>query len=115
MPQGVEVRVLSRAQKRGTWRSWLARIAYIDEVGGSNPSVPTRCRGSSVVEQLTENQRVASSILARGTNMRVSYNGHYATLPRLRRRFDSAHPLKRQRKVEDEVYFIACSNRLAHS
>ena len=25
---------------------------------------------------------------------RVSYNGYYATFPRLRRRFDSAHPLK---------------------
>lgn len=26
--------------------------------------------------------------------MRVSYNGHYATLPRLRRGFDSLHPLR---------------------
>ena len=31
-------------KRSGTWRSWLARVAYIDEVGGSNPSVPTQKR-----------------------------------------------------------------------
>jgi hypothetical protein len=51
-----------------------------------------------VVEQLTENQRVASSILARGTK-RVSYNGYYMTLPMSKRGFNSLHPLKRSEKT----------------
>ncbi len=34
------------------------------------------------VERISEKDEVASARLARGTNRRVSYNGHYTTLPR---------------------------------
>lgn len=67
---------------------------YIARVIGSNPFPPTNSgRGSSVVERFSEKEEVASSILARGTNMRVSYNGYYISLPRIRWQFNSAHPL----------------------
>ena len=47
--------------------SVVERVAYIDEVAGPSPALPTR-RGSSVVEHATENRRVEGSIPARGTN-----------------------------------------------
>ena len=43
------------------------RLVYTEEVGGSSPSVPTICRGSSVVEHGSEKPGVDSSILSPGT------------------------------------------------
>ena len=58
-------------------------------------------RGSSVVEHCSEKAVVEGPIPFPGTlhcvqcrPVRASYSGYYATLPRLRRQFDSARPLQ---------------------
>ena len=38
--------------------------------------------------------------------MRASYSGYYATLPKLRRRFDSARPLPNQKSPENFGRFL---------
>ena len=65
----VRVRVPPRPQKLGTWRSGLARRAYIAKVRGSNPLVPTEQNAAvaHVVERSSEKAEVASASLARGT------------------------------------------------
>ena len=52
-----------------------------------------------MVEHFSEKEVVEGSIPFLGTLMakaevRVWYSGYYVTLPRLRRQFDSAHPLQ---------------------
>ncbi len=35
-------RLCYNTHRTGMWLSWLARFAHIEEVGGSNPSIPTK-------------------------------------------------------------------------
>ena len=57
------------------------------------------CRGSSGVEQATENRCVGGPIPPLGTNARVSYSGYYIWLPIRQHGFDSRYPLQNSRKM----------------
>ncbi len=72
----------------------LERLIYTQKVIGSNPLPPIKhAVVAQVAEHSSEKAGVGSASLPRGTIKRVSYSGYYVTLPRLRRQFDSAHPL----------------------